>query len=239
MRRSDSPPPVPPRFVAFARRYPGRIRVSLPGPPDAPAEGLELVTRYLPPGFAVEATGPPRFLGNPAWTCPALRPRRDRGARPLRRRDAAFRRFNNVGSRDIIISGLNHTARSLAVYASQPGSPRHHARLASGCWPSSAGRGWLPAGFHREVSAIQSLPPLPSFPGALKGQFLRRSGFTVRSQTEAALRASVRHTGVPSADDADARKWASGHGLGSHQGSRSPVRGLSPYTAVGRSVWRG
>jgi hypothetical protein len=39
------------------------------------------------------------------------------------------------------ISGLNRTARSLAVYASQCGLPRHHARLASGRWPSSAGRG--------------------------------------------------------------------------------------------------
>ena len=52
------------------------------------------------------------------------------------------------------ISGLNGTARSLAVYASQPGLPRHHARLASGRWPSSAGRAWLPAGFHRKVSAL-------------------------------------------------------------------------------------
>jgi hypothetical protein len=45
MRRSDSPPPVPPRFVAFAWRYHGRTRVSLPWPPGAPAAGLELVTR--------------------------------------------------------------------------------------------------------------------------------------------------------------------------------------------------
>ena len=45
IRRSDSPPPLPPHFVAFAWRYPGRIRGSLPWPPDAPATGLELVTR--------------------------------------------------------------------------------------------------------------------------------------------------------------------------------------------------
>ena len=36
MRRSDSLPPVPPRFVAFAWRYPGCTRVSLPRPPSAP-----------------------------------------------------------------------------------------------------------------------------------------------------------------------------------------------------------
>src|ERR1700722_12928127 len=51
------------------------------------------------------------------------------------------------------ISGLNHTARSLAVYASQCRLPEHHARLASGRWPGSAGRGWLPAGSQRKVSA--------------------------------------------------------------------------------------
>ena len=51
-----------------------------------------------------------------------------------------------------VLSRLNHTASALAVYASQAGLPRHHARLASGCWPSSSGRAWLPAGFHRKVS---------------------------------------------------------------------------------------
>ena len=39
-----------------------------------------------------------------------------------------------------VLSRLNHTASALAVYASQAGSPRHHARLASGCWPDSSGR---------------------------------------------------------------------------------------------------
>src|SRR4051812_20090574 len=42
------------------------------------------------------------------------------------------------------ISGLNSTARPLAVYASQCRLPEHHARLASGRWPGSAGRGSMP-----------------------------------------------------------------------------------------------
>jgi hypothetical protein len=46
-----------------------------------------------------------------------------------------------------VISGLNHTARSLAVYASQGGSPHHHARLASGWLASLSGRDSVPAGF--------------------------------------------------------------------------------------------
>jgi hypothetical protein len=100
MRRSDSPSPIPPRFVAFAERYHGCTRVSFPGPPGAPDTGLELVTRYLQPGSAVEAAGPPRFLGNPCERVLLSDPGGITDARPLRRRDAAFRHFKNVGSRD-------------------------------------------------------------------------------------------------------------------------------------------
>src|SRR5262249_36970101 len=51
-------------------RYPGRIRVSLPWPPDAPAMGPELVTRYLRPGLTEKVVGPPRFLGDPEVDVP-------------------------------------------------------------------------------------------------------------------------------------------------------------------------
>ena len=51
------------------------------------------------------------------------------------------------GLTTMVISGLNHTAFDLAVYASRGTVSRPDARLASGCWPGSAGRGWLPAGF--------------------------------------------------------------------------------------------
>ena len=44
------------------------------------------------------------------------------------------------------LSRLNHTASALAVYASQDGSPHHHARLASGCRPGSTGRAFHPQG---------------------------------------------------------------------------------------------
>src|SRR5262245_18309046 len=50
------------------------------------------------------------------------------------------------------ISGLNHTARTLAVYASQVESPRAHARLASVCWPDFDGRD-CPAAPLRKVSS--------------------------------------------------------------------------------------
>src|SRR3954454_7557381 len=99
-RRSDSPPPIPPRFVSFAWRYPGRTRVSIPRPPDAPATGLELVTRYLPPGSAEKMEGPPRFLGDLRERALFSDPGGTTNARPLRHRDLAFRQLNNVGSRD-------------------------------------------------------------------------------------------------------------------------------------------
>ena len=91
MERSDSLPPVPPRFVAFAWRYLGRTRVSLPRPPSAPAAGLELVTRYLRPGLTEETAGPPRFLGNPCARALFFDPGGTASARPLRCRDMAFR----------------------------------------------------------------------------------------------------------------------------------------------------
>jgi hypothetical protein len=63
--------------------------------------------------------GLPGSWGAPVRTCPALRPRRDLGTRPARCSGVAFRRLEDVGSRNAVISGLNHTACTLAVYASQ------------------------------------------------------------------------------------------------------------------------
>jgi hypothetical protein len=103
---SDSPPPVPPHFVSFAWRYPGRIRVSLPRPPDASATGLELVTRYLPPGSAEKVEGPPRFLENPKVNVPrSPTPAGSQAPGQLRRCDAAFRCVQNVGSREFLHFG--------------------------------------------------------------------------------------------------------------------------------------
>jgi len=76
--------------------------------------------------------------------------------------------------RQILISGLNHTARSLAVYASQGGLLHRHARLASGWLANLSGRGLLPAGSQRKVSDHLILLSQAS-PGApfaeLKGEF--------------------------------------------------------------------
>jgi hypothetical protein len=145
------------RYHSSARISPARDRT----PPRAGL--LELVARYLPPGF-VSGNGRISCVpGEPQLcSCPVLRPRRDRRIRPCnasarpplcpRRRLPRF-----------VLSGLNHTASALAVYASQAGSPRHHARLASGCWPGSPGRAStrrVPSKGFRVYPT--SIPPFPS-----------------------------------------------------------------------------
>src|SRR5690606_17586056 len=62
------------------------------------------------------------------------------------------------------MSGLNHTACNHAVYASQPGSPLHHARLASGWLPTLTGWDWLPIGLQRWFQSFNTfIPHLQAF----------------------------------------------------------------------------
>ena len=170
-RRSDSPPPVPPRFVAFARPVSRSHPRFVPTAAGCGASaGLELVTRYLRPGLPEKAAGPPRFLGDPCVSAPCS-PTPAGPPAPGRcgaaARPSVTLKTSAPASRKL--SGLNGTARSLAVYASQCRLPRHHARLASGRWPSSAGRGSLPRRVPTKGFRV-SLPPFPSFPGARPGQ---------------------------------------------------------------------
>jgi hypothetical protein len=67
-RHYDFLPPLPPHFVAFAWRYHGCTASFAPPVYPVRPGGLELFARYLLPGFAVETTGSPKFLGNP--DCP-------------------------------------------------------------------------------------------------------------------------------------------------------------------------
>ena len=53
-----------------------------------------------------------------------------------------------VGTHDVSLSRLHHTAYALPVYGSCCELPRTHATLGSGCWANLAERDWLPAGFH-------------------------------------------------------------------------------------------
>src|SRR5271169_4395651 len=88
-----------------------------------------------------------------------LRPRCDQAA-PLSQGQACLARpprLTKTRAHDKEISGLNHTAFDLAVYASQGRSPAPTQDSLPGCWPGSAGRDWLPAGFQRKVSHFEMI----------------------------------------------------------------------------------
>jgi len=115
--------------------------------------------------LARRRSGLPGSWGTPLRTCPALRPRRDRGARPLPAPRCSLPRGQQRRlSRTIRLTGFHHTACTLPVYASQRRSPSDHATLGSGWRPTFAGRGWLPAGSH------EKFPPLRSSHGFLPSQ---------------------------------------------------------------------
>ncbi len=95
------------------------------------------------------------------YLCPALRPRSVRtglahggqsGAIPL-----TLKRKTPTNE----ISRLNHTASIHAVYASSRTLPCAHARLASGCWLSFAGRDSNPLISYKWFPSSARLPPLP------------------------------------------------------------------------------
>ena len=120
--------------------------VSLPAD-ECRRRGLELVTRYPRPGCCrgddriSQVPGEPRLSVCPCSSDPG---RTDR-IRPLRCRSVApGMRTTKAPAKGL--SRLNRMAFGLAVYASQAGLPRHHARLASGCWPGSPGRAFHPQG---------------------------------------------------------------------------------------------
>ena len=84
----------------------------------------------------VETAGRPRFLRNPRVSMPCSPTPAGPTRQALRRSRLGPRYVHNEGSHDQInLSGLHHTAWTLAAYASQSGLPQNHARLASRCWP--------------------------------------------------------------------------------------------------------
>ena len=95
----------------------------------------------------------------PSRTCSALRPRRTGCAKATNdASDVAFRSVDNVGSAIGHLSRLNHTACSLAVYASRLGLLRsHHARLASRWRPTLAGQDLNLLGCFRRFLSVMSL----------------------------------------------------------------------------------
>lgn len=72
------------------------------------------------------------------------------------------------------LSGLNHTAYMLAVYASPTGSPLFDARLASGWWPTLTGRDSNPLGpIARFQLVLHGILLAQASPGAPKLELTR------------------------------------------------------------------
>jgi len=119
---------VVPRWHSLSSLLDGRVR----------RRGLELVTRYLRPGISEETTGSPKFLGN--LHCPFAHVLADAGrtahTRPLRC-SSATPGPPGTKAPTLGLSTPNSMAFGLAVYASQGGLLRPHARLASGYWSGS------------------------------------------------------------------------------------------------------
>ena len=137
MECSDSLPPVPSRFVSFARRLPPLASVFVsPAKSDADlGPGVfGAGNSSKPVGKEMETSGRPKFLGNPIVPAPCSWTPARPACQAIRQVGAAPRAFNYGGSPRAVISGLDHTASALAVYASQCGSrrPTQDSLLAAG-----------------------------------------------------------------------------------------------------------
>ncbi len=174
MRCSDFLPPLPPHFVAFAWRYHPTLvlrsvrRRALRSARPGPQSSGRPIPLFLSGGDDRISQVPCEPLNTcPAPSTPTEDSHLDHSAGgccclphlPLRRPPQL-----------IYISGLNHAARDLAVYASQPRSPSNHATLASDwCGLTFVGRDLHPLGSNARFQGSICLGPFPrarASPGA-------------------------------------------------------------------------
>jgi len=117
----------------------------------------------------VETTGSPRFPGNPSREHALLSdPGGPHASGPCDARDVAFRAADDVGSAFSHVSRLNHTACSLAVYASQLGLLRSNTTqdsLPAGGqpWRDRILTCWVASGGFHSVLQLTSFPPPRGF----------------------------------------------------------------------------
>jgi hypothetical protein len=108
--------------------------------------------------------GLPGFRGTPMHACPALRPRRALGARPLRRFGAAFRLLNDVGTHEEYFGAPSHSLRALCVrFAARvaPGPRNTRFRLVANHCRAGFTR-WVPLKSFRSRSYM-IIPPSRTF----------------------------------------------------------------------------
>jgi hypothetical protein len=127
-RRSDSPPPVPPRFVAFARPVSRSHPRFVPAAAGCGGGGPGVGHPVPPAGIYREGDGVSQVPGGPVCERALFSdPGGTACARPLRRRGAAFRHVQDVGSRaDVDFGAQSHgpLARCLRFAAPVTRAPR-------------------------------------------------------------------------------------------------------------------
>ena len=155
----------------------GSGELLLAGPSSVLPAGASILCLRL---TLVETAGSPRFLGNPLANMPCSSTPADLAHQAITMaRDIAFRAADGVGSAFSHLSRLNHTACSLAVYASQLGLLRSNTTQDSLPAGGQPWRGrtltcWVASGGFHSVLQLTSFPPPRSSPGAPAGVTLVR-----------------------------------------------------------------
>jgi hypothetical protein len=136
---------------------------SLPSPANR-GDGPGVVRPVSPAGNLRGCSRSLTFLGNPVVRVLCSSTPVGPADQAIQPADAAPASSQGEGSSQLRISRLNRTASALAVYASQAGSPPHHARLASGRRPALPdGIGYPQDSIERfQVCVLHVHPPFPS-----------------------------------------------------------------------------
>ena len=122
--------------------------------------------------------------------CPAVGPRQDSGVMPFCAGMLPSATITASAPTIRFISGLDHTAYTLPVYASQRGLPRYHATLGSGCRHTWPGRTGYPLGSNEKFQRCSHLLPISqAWPGAqwLKPPGRERTGCGFRKIGDSAV----------------------------------------------------
>jgi hypothetical protein len=152
--------PAPLRFLRVTVTLPRAcVRISDKSDADLRPGSLVLALPWQPELFETETAGRPKFLENPDVPAPCSQTPA-RPALPSHTADrhgptrTVRRRLSTKGTFGAQSHGIGTRCLRFAVRLTPP-----HARLASGCSPGSTRRDWLPAGFRRKVSELESLSP--------------------------------------------------------------------------------
>ena len=150
MRHADSSPPIPPRVVAFARRYHPSTCGSLRRTPGATSTASGLVSRCPPPGGLYDGDDEAsRVPGKPTRTHAT---RSDPGevaasTASETRRDDLPSNARRRPSHSVHVGAQSRGLRAPCERFAPGVTPQAHASLGSGWRPTLAGWDWIPTGF--------------------------------------------------------------------------------------------